>query len=105
MDDRHFDALTKALATPGPRRRLLGTAAALPLLGGVLASRTADEAEGKGHKKRKGRKGRKKKCQAEPASQTCAGTCGSVTNNCQQAVNCGSCACSPACSEDRKSVV
>lgn len=99
MDDRHFDALTRALATPGPRRRLLGTAAALPLLGGVLASLSADEAAGKGHKKHKKRKKHKKKCRAEPASQTCAGKCGSVTNNCQQAVNCGSCACSPACDE------
>jgi hypothetical protein len=36
-------------------------------------------------------------CQPEPASQTCAGRCGFVTNNCGNPIDCGPCACVPAC--------
>jgi hypothetical protein len=36
-------------------------------------------------------------CVPESAAQTCAGLCGTVTNNCGTPVTCGSCVCSPAC--------
>jgi hypothetical protein len=42
-------------------------------------------------------KNNKKKCKPESAAQTCDGTCGQVKNNCQKSVDCGSCACEPAC--------
>ncbi|MBL8128900.1 MAG: hypothetical protein JNM64_14780, partial [Chloroflexia bacterium] len=42
-------------------------------------------------------KGKSPSCQPEPLAQTCADTCGPVQNNCQQTVDCGSCACQPAC--------
>ena len=111
MDDRLFDTLTRALSTPDSRRRLLGTLAALPVVGGLVAILDPDDAEGQGrrqrrkqrHKRRKNpgnRKGKRKKpCKAESAARTCAGKCGSVTNNCKQPVACGSCDCSPACAE------
>lgn len=99
MDDRHFDGLTRALVPPGSRRRALAALAALPLLGGVLGGLDVDIAEGKRRKRRKKRRKRKMSCKPEAATQTCAGKCGSVTNNCRQVVDCGSCACSPACGE------
>ncbi len=34
-------------------------------------------------------------CTPDPKSVTCASTCGSVLNNCQQTVNCGVCGCLP----------
>lgn len=42
-------------------------------------------------------KGKTPQCEPESLAQTCAGTCGSVQNNCQQSVDCGSCKCNPAC--------
>lgn len=120
MDARQFDALARTLTTPGGRRELLAILAALPLLSALL-SPFAGEAEGKGRRKRrkkkhkhstgdrkKNRKGKQKRkgknpdqgqepCQPEPASQTCAGTCGTVQNSCQQAVECGPCGCDPPC--------
>jgi hypothetical protein len=40
---------------------------------------------------------KKKPCQPDPTATTCDGRCGPVTNNCQQDVDCGSCACNPSC--------
>lgn len=47
----------------------------------------------------KGRRSKhhKKTCRAESIAQTCNGKCGRVTNNCQKTIDCGSCACEPAC--------
>lgn len=51
-----------------------------------------------GNGKDKGKnKAKDQPCEPESLAQTCAGTCGSVQNNCQQAVDCGSCACNPPC--------
>jgi hypothetical protein len=46
MDAHRFDALTKALATPGSRRRLFGVLAALPLIGAVTEHLTGEVAAG-----------------------------------------------------------
>ncbi|MDQ2655574.1 MAG: hypothetical protein M3Z20_21310, partial [Chloroflexota bacterium] len=51
---------------------------------------------GKGKNKGKGRD-KQPACQPESLAQTCADTCGAVQNNCQQAVDCGSCTCQPTC--------
>ncbi|MFT4038624.1 MAG: hypothetical protein QM692_10625 [Thermomicrobiales bacterium] len=79
--------LVEALATFRNRR------AATALLGGMLAFPLLAMTESDARKKKK--KKRKKKCKANSAAQTCAGVCGSVTNNCNQAVDCGACA--PPC--------
>ncbi len=114
MDDRHFDTLTLVLTAGGSRRRLLGLLATLPILGGLLGILAPEEADARGRRKRRkkrhkhgsGRrrtnrcgKGKKPQPSCTPVSvaQTCAGKCGSVPNNCQQLVECGSCACDPAC--------
>jgi hypothetical protein len=108
MDHRHFDQITRALAAPGSRRHLLAALAALPVVGGLIGILDADDAESKGRRKRrkkahkhgKGRrrKGNKKKpCKSQPASETCTGKCGSVSNNCKKTVDCGPCACNPPC--------
>jgi hypothetical protein len=109
MDIRHFDALAKALTVPDSRRRVLGLLAAAPLLGGLLGVTDEEDAAAKErrrrrkqrHKRRKnpGKRKRKqtKKCKPESVAQTCAGKCGSVTNTCKKAVDCGSCACDPLC--------
>lgn len=111
MDPSHFDALARALSSVDSRRRLLASLAALPLLGDLFL--VSDHTEAKRRKRRaqrqrdsqpalvadkkKRKKPKKKKCQPESVAQTCAGRCGSVANNCKQAVDCGSCACDPAC--------
>jgi hypothetical protein len=109
MDARHFDALTRTLSEAGSRRGLLGLLAALPLVGGLVALLAQDEGEARGHRHRRrvkrhkhgrGRRRqhhRKKQCQPNSKAATCAGTCGSVKNNCQKTVDCGSCACEPPC--------
>jgi hypothetical protein len=109
MDASHFDELIRSL-TSGPRRGVLGVLAAAPLLGGLLAVLDPAEGEAKGQRKRHkkphhhskhtgNRAGKKKKRRCKPNSKatTCAGTCGSVKNNCKKTVDCGSCACNPAC--------
>src|SRR5688500_14760044 len=109
MDDRHFDTLTLVFTGGDSRRRLLGLLATLPILGGLLGILSPEETDAKGRRKRRKKRhkhgnrrrrahGRgKKKCRAESAAQTCAGKCGSVTNNCQKSVDCGSCLCNPRC--------
>jgi hypothetical protein len=108
MDGRHFDFLARALSARGARRSLLGLLATLPVFGGLLALLDDDAAakgrrkrRKKGHKHGKGKhkKHKQKKCHPEPKTTTCADACGQVTNNCQQAVDCGPCTCGgcPTC--------
>ena len=109
MEPNRFDHLSRALAAHSPRRGVFGLLTAVALVGGSLGLLTPEETEAAGRRKRrkkahkhgKGRRrkhrNRKPRCTAESVAQTCANTCGSVTNNCQQAVDCGSCACTPAC--------
>lgn len=109
MDARHFDALARVLSVTGSRRRVLALIATVPLLGGVFGVLGADEVEGQGRRKRRkkahkhGRGRRRKnshkksKCTPDSVATTCAGQCGGVQNNCQQAVDCGSCVCDPPC--------
>lgn len=124
MDARQFDHLARTLTMPGRRRDLLALLAALPLLGGLATLLEEDEAGAKrrkrgkqakpgrrldAEKKRKKKKKKKKNkktprlppppppCAAESPATTCAGTCGPVQNACQQTVDCGPCACDPAC--------
>src|SRR5215216_4288449 len=104
MDARRFDCLVASLFVAGTRRGLLRRLAALPLSGmlaaflasegeaGRDAGRDAVSAQGK---KRKGKKKRKKGCQPDAVAQTCAGKCGTVTDNCGNRVSCGPCACAP----------
>lgn len=112
MDARHFDSLTRVLSGSDSRRRVLAALAALPVLGGVLAL-GAEDAAAAGRRKRRvkkhkhgsgrrraNRRGKDKQpptCTPESLAQACAGQCGSVTNNCGQDVDCGSCVCDPAC--------
>lgn len=108
MDARHFDALAKTLSVPDSRRRLLALLATLPEVGGLLSMFSLDNAQAKDrrrrrkqrHNKRKNpgkRKGKRNKCKPEPVAQTCAGTCGSVTNRCKKTVDCGLCTCASGC--------
>jgi hypothetical protein len=103
MDPRHFDAFARVLSTVESRR---GVLTSLPALGGLFAILTPEETEATGRRKRrkkahkhgKGRRRKhrkKKQCTPESVTQTCAGTCGKVTNNCKQPVDCGPCACTP----------
>ncbi|MFT4040270.1 MAG: hypothetical protein QM692_18970, partial [Thermomicrobiales bacterium] len=117
MDASLFDRLTRTLSTPDTRRRLLGSLAALPALASVFAP-LAEDAEAKDRRRR--RKGRHKKrqtkakgkrarqqrgraCKPNAKSEVCAGTCGTVTSRqtCGKPVDCGPCACEPACGECR----
>ena len=113
MDSLRFDALARALSAPDSRRRVLGLLTAVPVVGGLLGLLSLEETEAGGRRKRrktrnkrrsgsdkkhrKGKHHKKKPCTPDAVTQTCAGKCGSVQNNCQQYVNCGSCDCDPAC--------
>jgi hypothetical protein len=112
MDPTRFDALARVLSAPDSRRRVLGLLAAVPVLGGLVLL-DPDDAEAKRKRRRhtrerdhdpdldaekkKKKKKKKKKCTPDAVTQTCAGRCGAVSNNCQQAVDCGPCTCDPAC--------
>ncbi|MCA9878135.1 MAG: right-handed parallel beta-helix repeat-containing protein [Thermomicrobiales bacterium] len=92
MDALHFDALTRVLAASSSRRRLAGLLAAGT--GGLAVGFAGEPTEAK---KKRRKKKKRKTCKPEPAAQTCAGRCGSVANNCQQAVACGACVCPSGC--------
>ncbi|MCA9863784.1 MAG: hypothetical protein KC432_12210 [Thermomicrobiales bacterium] len=108
MDATRFDHLAQSVAG-ATRRSLLGALTALPLVGGLLALVGEEEADAHGRRKRRKKrhkygKGRrrtnrrsKRRFRPEAVAQTCAGTCGSVLNNCRKTVDCGSCACDPTC--------
>lgn len=111
MDVRHFDHLTRAVATVSPRRGLLAVLASLPFLGGLLALLGLEEAAAgrnrrkkrqkphkrAGRRRRKRKQRRKGKCRAHARGRTCADRCGTVTNNCGKDVDCGSCVCGGGC--------
>lgn len=109
MELDYLDQLARSLASTGSRRRFLGLVAGLSGVGGLVETFPLQETGAAGRRKRrkkrhkhgKGRKRnshrRKPECVAEALAQTCAGTCGRVLNNCQKHVDCGSCACDPAC--------
>lgn len=109
MDAGHFDALARTLTPANPRRRVLGVLATLPVLGSLVVLLDANETEAKDRRRRRKTRHdrrkhpgqrkhhKRKKCKAESVGQTCANRCGSVSNNCNQSVDCGSCACDPAC--------
>ena len=89
MDAARFDVLLRFLAVGASRRGLLagltsGVLAVLPL------ALSAENAEAKKRRKRKGKR-KKKSCLPEPPTATCAGRCGTWTNNCGQPVACPSC--------------
>lgn len=99
MDASRFDRFSRSLAAGYSRRGVLALLAALPLAGAALGWRD-EEALARG-KKKKGKKKKKQppppSCQPASDAETCAGQCGTVTNNCGTAVECGSCACTPLC--------
>jgi hypothetical protein len=112
MDGSRFDALAKTLSLTGTRRRVLGSLAGLPALGGLLALLDQDDAEAKDrrrrrkqrHKKRKDKSQGKRKqraCKPKSRARICAGRCGEVKNRdtCGKAIDCGSCDCTPPCGE------
>lgn len=116
MDGSAFDDLSRVFAISRSRRRFVGLLSALPLSGWIVSAREASvEAAGRRQRrkkrhhhqqgdekdnrtgKRKGKARGKRTCLPEPSTLTCAGRCGTITNTCDQAVDCGSCACNPAC--------
>ncbi len=92
MERTRFDNLPRAWARGVSRRATIGA-----ILSGLVASGPlglgADDADAKKKHKKK-----KKRCQPQPVSTTCAGKCGTATNNCQQTVTCGGCPDGQCCS-------
>ena len=102
----HLDHLARSLAAPASRRRLLSVLAGLPVAAGLLGAIAPDAGAAGRRKRRKkrhkhgnGRRRvhRKPRCKPDAIAQSCAGACGTTTNNCQQAVDCGPCTCTPDC--------
>lgn len=89
MDHERFDALTRLVAASATRRAALGG-----LLGAGLAEFFGSAEARKRHK---GQGKRRKRCTPKSKAKTCAGRCGVVRNNCKKRVDCGPCACEPAC--------
>lgn len=123
MKHDRLEDLTRAWATLGTRRALLGLLSVLPL-SGWLITRPEETTEAAGRRKRRKkrhhhqrgdakdnrqgkRKGQEKRqgksplasspppagCVPESQATTCAGRCASTTNNCGQPVDCGACDC------------
>jgi hypothetical protein len=61
--------------------------------------RDSRNGNGNGNGNGKGKSNNNKRCHAKPDATTCDGQCGDVTNNCGNTVDCGPCACSPACGD------
>lgn len=109
MDELHFDALTRGLASSETRRRLLAGLAALPVIGGILGAEETEAAGRRQRRKKRHKHGRGRRrtnqrgkrgsptCTPDSLAQTCTGRCGPSTDNCGQSVDCGSCACDPPC--------
>lgn len=109
MDARTFDDLARSVRAPGSRRRLLGLLAAVPMLGGLLILVGQEETTARDRRKRRKNRHRKrhdpgkhkkKGCRSKSKAKICAGACGTVKSRktCGKSVDCGSCACDPACS-------
>src|SRR5262245_33935656 len=122
MDEGRFDDLARSLASLGTRRHLLGLLSSLPFSGALpaLCSEASEAAKQRrqtlGHRgserdqlqEQKHKRKRKKKkpsppppppplipdCVPQSQTQTCAGKCGTAFDNCNSAVDCGSC---PVC--------
>lgn len=84
MDVDRFDLLSRSLVTASSRRAVSRAITALGLAGGISALFNAADAEAK-----KKRKKKKKRCKPKSTATTCAGKCGTVTNNCKKPVDCG----------------
>lgn len=110
MDLDRLDTLARSIASAGSRRRLLGLLAAVPAIGGLAGLGTPEGTEAKDRRRRRKQRHQRRKdpgnrkrdtgkkpCRPESVAQTCAGKCGSVPNTCKELVDCGSCACDPAC--------
>jgi hypothetical protein len=115
MDAKRFDQIARLLSASGARRGLLHVLLALPfaddlaLLGPEASEakrRTRRAVSGENHKHKGRRRKHKahrrrhkspKRCKPESVAQTCAGRCGSLENNCRQAVDCGPCDCGGPC--------
>jgi hypothetical protein len=119
MDPKRFDQLVVSFSTMRSRRTLLTLLPALPLVGEWLAQFGSEESaaakrkrrrkemdhhegqrahnhDGLGvakKRKKKKKKKHKKRCTPDSVSKTCAGTCGSVLNNCKKAIDCECPAC------------
>jgi hypothetical protein len=102
MDLGRLDTLARSFATAGSRRSLVRLVAAVPVVGGMLATLTPEEMAAKDrrrrrkqrHKRRKNPGKGKRTCNPRSRDRTCAGKCGLVRNNCKKTVDCGSCDCS-----------
>ncbi|MCA9878204.1 MAG: hypothetical protein KC442_10500, partial [Thermomicrobiales bacterium] len=55
------------------------------------------KARHRNRRKKRQHTGKRKHCKAKSRTRVCAGTCGVVKNNCGKKVDCGPCACEPAC--------
>src|SRR5262245_21602944 len=115
MEEFTFDRFARALGTQPTRRGLLGLLGALPLVGHLVAhdddvataiggryrSKHRHQRQRDGtHHHRGSDSGQNQgpgQCTPDPLTTTCGGKCGSVVNNCGAPVDCGTCACNPAC--------
>lgn len=97
MDASRFDRFSRSLAAGCSRRGVLSLLTALPIAGAALAWRNEETVARRKKKKGKNKKQPPPSCLPASDAETCAGTCGTVTNNCGTAVDCGSCACTPHC--------
>jgi hypothetical protein len=111
MDADRFDRMIAALTAVVSRRAILGVLGMAPLAGSLVGFLEEEAAGRRKRRKKRHKHGRPrphgkrkqtkrkqlKRCLPEEKAETCAGRCGSVKNNCQEAVDCGSCECDPPC--------
>ena len=90
MDQEIFDLISRRFASRLNRRTLAGVAV-LSLAAVTTQASNVDAKKKKKKKKKKPTTPPPTTCKPDAAATTCAGKCGSVSNNCQQQVNCGAC--------------
>ncbi len=77
--------------------RPVGPAACRRPGGGPAPGRGRGKDRGDRRRQHKSKKPKKDRCKPRSFALTCAGTCGSVQNNCGMSVNCGPCLCDLGC--------
>lgn len=109
MERSRFDRLAIVLAESRSRRGVLRVLAVLPLAGLADLLQVEDTLAGRRHRRKtrhrrrkadrqqRRKRNRNQGCNPNSTAQTCAGVCGTVTNNCGKAIDCEPCVCNPPC--------
>ena len=96
VDAETFDRVSRTLGASPSRRRVVRLVSGLAVVGPITSlALPIAEAKRKKNKKKK----KNQRCTPDPLAATCFHRCGTVTNNCGQAISC------PGCSGGRQCLI